>query len=69
MGSLEIAASSRLSFMDLLLELALCVIEGGRVMGTDVSLWMFFYLDAQSVEGGGLGSWVTEGIGHEGFWP
>eukprot|EP00978_Attheya_sp_CCMP212_P040329 scaffold218920_cov39-Attheya_sp.AAC.1 len=52
----EMAALSRSSFMDLLLDLALRVIEGGLVMGTEVGLWMFFDLDVQSVEGGGLGN-------------
>jgi hypothetical protein len=52
----EMAASSRSSFMDLLLDLALQVVEGGWVMGSmEVGLWMFFDLDVQSAEGGGLG--------------
>eukprot|EP00978_Attheya_sp_CCMP212_P028197 scaffold96652_cov53-Attheya_sp.AAC.1 len=51
------AASSRFSFMDLLLDLALCIVEGEWVMGgTEVGLWMFFDLDIQPAEGGGLGN-------------
>jgi hypothetical protein len=51
------AALSRSSFMDLLLDLVfLRVVEGGWVMGTEVGLWMFFNLDVQSAEGGGLGN-------------
>eukprot|EP00978_Attheya_sp_CCMP212_P002997 scaffold6131_cov72-Attheya_sp.AAC.3 len=53
---LEAAASSRSMFMDLLLDLALRVIEGGWVMGTELGLWMCFNLDVQSAEGGGLGN-------------
>eukprot|EP00978_Attheya_sp_CCMP212_P043676 scaffold289204_cov71-Attheya_sp.AAC.3 len=52
----EVAASSRSSFMDLLLDLALHVIEGGWVMGTELNLRMCFDLDIQSAEGDGLGN-------------
>jgi hypothetical protein len=52
----EAAASSRSSFMDFFLDLALCVIEGGWVMGTELGLQMCFDLDIQSAEGGGLGN-------------
>eukprot|EP00978_Attheya_sp_CCMP212_P047284 scaffold421297_cov95-Attheya_sp.AAC.1 len=52
------AASSRSSLMDLLLDLALHIIEGGWVMGMELGLvWMCFdFLDVQLAEGGGLGN-------------
>jgi hypothetical protein len=49
-------ASSRSSFVDLLLDLALHIVEGKCVMDIEVGLWIFFDLDVQSAEGGGLGN-------------
>jgi hypothetical protein len=50
-----VLAFSRSSFMDLLLDLALCVVERGWVMGMEFSLRMCFDMDIQLAEGGGLG--------------
>eukprot|EP00978_Attheya_sp_CCMP212_P044432 scaffold310286_cov30-Attheya_sp.AAC.1 len=52
----EAAAWSWSLFLDFLLDLALRVVEGEWVMGTELSLWMCFDLDNQSAEGGGLGN-------------
>jgi hypothetical protein len=38
-----------------LLDIALCVVEGGWVIVTDLGLWMCFDLHVQSEEGGGVG--------------
>eukprot|EP00978_Attheya_sp_CCMP212_P036436 scaffold165164_cov57-Attheya_sp.AAC.1 len=51
------SALSRSSFLDLILDdLALRVVEGGWVMGTELSLRMCFDLYIQSAEGCGLGN-------------
>jgi hypothetical protein len=52
----DMTASSRSSFVDLLLDLALHIVEGKCVMDIEVGLWIFFDLDVQSAEGGGLGN-------------